>query len=93
MRLTCSAAGLTPSALSGCVSSPRARATLGVRFRLQRGPCFLPARASHPHAIQTGRLSTAAQAAIAMGPSSPAMTVIHTVGRPSAMPAAQAPRR
>ena len=66
------------------------RRPVGVRAQPLR---FLPARASHLHAIQTGRLSTAAQTAIAMGPRSPAMTVIHTVGTASAMPAAQAPRR
>ena len=52
-----------------------------------------PLRASHHHAIQTGRPTATAQAAMASGPSSPAGSAAATVSAPRAMPAVQAPRR
>ena len=50
-------------------------------------------RVSHHPAIQAGRLITSAQAAIAIGPSSPATSDPATVAAPSPAPAVQVDRR
>ncbi len=52
-----------------------------------------PRRTNHSQAIQTGRLNTAAQTAMATGPSSPATTVACTVSAPNPTAVAQAARR
>ena len=59
--------------------------------RLPRTP--IRGRASHSQTIQTGRLSSTAQAATATGPSGPAGSVTATVAAPSATPTVRAPRR
>ena len=61
--------------------------TVPADFRAQ------PWRASHHQAIQTGRPSTTAPAAIATGPSRPANTATVTVAAPSPTPVVQAMRR